>query len=111
MKTLAVISRKGGAGKTTLSVNLAITAHLAGLKTMIADIDTPHASHSHATARAALHTITHINGLRSEQQNRWRSKRNESKEKKRTNKQTDENMRPYNKALGRRVKGQHKRRI
>lgn len=39
MKTLAVISRKGGAGKTTLSVNLAITAHLAGLKIMLADID------------------------------------------------------------------------
>lgn len=39
MKTLAVISRKGGAGKTTLSVNLAITAHLAGLRTMLADID------------------------------------------------------------------------
>ena len=39
MKTLAVISRKGGAGKTTLSVNLAITAHLTGLKTMMADID------------------------------------------------------------------------
>lgn len=39
MKTLAVISRKGGAGKTTLSVNLAITAHLSGLKTMLADID------------------------------------------------------------------------
>lgn len=39
MKTLAVISRKGGAGKTTLSINLAITAHLAGLKTMLADID------------------------------------------------------------------------
>jgi len=39
VKTLAVISRKGGAGKTTLAVNLAITAHLAGLKTMLADID------------------------------------------------------------------------
>jgi len=39
VKTLAVISRKGGAGKTTLSVNLAITAHLAGLRTMLADID------------------------------------------------------------------------
>lgn len=39
MKTLAVISRKGGSGKTTLSVNLAITAHLAGLKVMLADID------------------------------------------------------------------------
>jgi chromosome partitioning protein len=39
VKTLAVISRKGGAGKTTLAVNLAITAHLSGLKTMLADID------------------------------------------------------------------------
>lgn len=39
MKTLAVISRKGGAGKTTLSVNLALTAHLAGWKTLLADID------------------------------------------------------------------------
>lgn len=39
MKTLAVISRKGGSGKTTLSVNLAITAHLAGLKVILADID------------------------------------------------------------------------
>ena len=39
VKTLAVISRKGGAGKTTLSVNLALTAHLAGWKTMIADLD------------------------------------------------------------------------
>jgi len=39
MKTLSVISRKGGAGKTTIAVNLAIAAHLAGHKTMIADID------------------------------------------------------------------------
>lgn len=39
MKTLAVISRKGGAGKTTLSVNLAIAAHLAGCRTILADID------------------------------------------------------------------------
>ena len=39
MKTLAVISRKGGAGKTTLAVNLTLAAHLAGWKTMLADID------------------------------------------------------------------------
>lgn len=39
MKTLAVISRKGGAGKTTLSVNLAIAAHLAGRRAILADID------------------------------------------------------------------------
>lgn len=39
MKTLAVISRKGGAGKTTLTVNLTLAAHLAGWKTILADID------------------------------------------------------------------------
>ena len=39
MKTLALISRKGGAGKTTLAVNLTLAAHLAGWKTMLADID------------------------------------------------------------------------
>lgn len=39
MKTLAVISRKGGAGKTTLAVNLTLAAHLSGPKTILADID------------------------------------------------------------------------
>jgi len=39
VKTLAVISRKGGAGKTTLAVNLTLAAHLAGRKTILADID------------------------------------------------------------------------
>ena len=51
MKTLAVISRKGGAGKTTLSVNLAITAHLAGLKVMLADIDTQRSASDALRAR------------------------------------------------------------
>jgi len=39
MRTLAVISRKGGVGKTTVSLNLAVAAHQAGLKTVIADLD------------------------------------------------------------------------
>lgn len=51
MKTLAVISRKGGAGKTTLCVNLAITAHLAGLRTMLADIDTQRSASDSIRAR------------------------------------------------------------
>src|SRR6186713_1880682 len=39
MKTVTVISRKGGAGKTTVSLNLALAAKQAGLRAMIADID------------------------------------------------------------------------
>ena len=39
MKTITVLSRKGGSGKTTLAVNLALTAFLAGHKVLLADID------------------------------------------------------------------------
>lgn len=53
MKTLAVISRKGGAGKTTLSVNLAITAHLAGLRIMLADIDPQRSASDALRARSS----------------------------------------------------------
>ena len=43
MKTLAIISRKGGAGKTTLAIHLATAAEAAGLTTAIFDLD-PQAS-------------------------------------------------------------------
>ena len=39
MKTLAVMSRKGGAGKTTVAVNLALTARALGVKAVLADAD------------------------------------------------------------------------
>ena len=39
VKTITVLSRKGGAGKTTLAVNLALTAFLQGRKVVLADID------------------------------------------------------------------------
>src|SRR3954469_15152481 len=39
MRTIALISQKGGSGKTTLAVNLAVQAHLAGLRTAVVDID------------------------------------------------------------------------
>lgn len=39
MKILAIISEKGGTGKTTLAVNLAVAAEAAGLATAIFDLD------------------------------------------------------------------------
>ena len=39
MHTLAILSRKGGTGKTTLTVNLAIAAERAGHKVAIVDLD------------------------------------------------------------------------
>lgn len=39
MKTVAVISQKGGAGKTTLALHLAVAGHLAGYDTGLIDLD------------------------------------------------------------------------
>lgn len=39
MKKIALIAQKGGVGKTTLSVNLAVAAEAMGLKTILFDLD------------------------------------------------------------------------
>ncbi|MGH6987568.1 MAG: AAA family ATPase [Caulobacteraceae bacterium] len=39
MRTIAVIARKGGSGKTTIAVHLAIGAHLRGRQVLLADTD------------------------------------------------------------------------
>jgi chromosome partitioning protein len=43
MKTIAILSEKGGAGKTTLAVHLAVASQLAGIDAAIIDLD-PQAS-------------------------------------------------------------------
>src|SRR5260221_13447482 len=43
MRTIAVIARKGGSGKTTVATHLALAAHLRGMRTLVADTD-PQAS-------------------------------------------------------------------
>ena len=52
MRTLAVISRKGGAGKTTLSTHLAVSAWRAGLKTVLVDLDPQRSAALWGRARA-----------------------------------------------------------
>lgn len=39
MRCLALVSQKGGAGKTTLAIHLAVAAQLAGLQAAIVDLD------------------------------------------------------------------------
>jgi chromosome partitioning protein len=43
MKTIAIISQKGGAGKTTVAIHLAVAAERRGMKTAVFDLD-PQAS-------------------------------------------------------------------
>jgi chromosome partitioning protein len=53
MRTIAVIARKGGSGKTTVATHLALAAHLRGLRVMVADIDPQHSSMEVFRARRA----------------------------------------------------------
>jgi chromosome partitioning protein len=39
MRTIAVIARKGGSGKSTVALHLALAAHLRGRKVLVADTD------------------------------------------------------------------------
>ena len=51
MKTIAFISNKGGTGKTTLTVNTAATAHAAGFKVLVGDLDPQRSSVDWANSR------------------------------------------------------------
>jgi chromosome partitioning protein len=39
VRTIAVVARKGGSGKTTVAINLALAAHLSGKPTALIDLD------------------------------------------------------------------------
>jgi len=39
VRTIAVVARKGGSGKTTVAVHLALSAHLSGRRSVLVDLD------------------------------------------------------------------------
>jgi chromosome partitioning protein len=51
MKSLAVLARKGGTGKTTTAVNLAMAAHLRGQRALLADVDPQYSAYHALSAR------------------------------------------------------------
>lgn len=53
MKTIAVISQKGGAGKTTLALHLAVCAELRKKKTIVVDLDPQRSSFEWGQKRAS----------------------------------------------------------
>jgi chromosome partitioning protein len=53
MKTLAIISQKGGSGKTTVAVHLAVCAELAGQTSAIIDLDPQASAAEWASRRGA----------------------------------------------------------
>jgi chromosome partitioning protein len=53
MKVLGVLSRKGGVGKTTLAIHMAVLADQAGLRTLLVDLDPQRSAASWWRARAA----------------------------------------------------------
>lgn len=53
MKTIALISQKGGSGKTTMSLNLAIAATLKGLSAVVIDLDPQQSATRWARLRTA----------------------------------------------------------
>lgn len=54
MHTLAIVSTKGGVGKTTLAVHLAVAAQGAGIKTLLIDLDPQGSAAQWAKDRARL---------------------------------------------------------
>jgi len=66
MQTIAIISQKGGTGKTTMALNLAVASEIAGQPTVIVDLD-PQASakawHDSREAEAPVVLSSHASRL------------------------------------------------
>ena len=51
MRTISVIARKGGSGKSTIALQIALAAHLRGRRTLIANSDPQHSASAALEAR------------------------------------------------------------
>src|SRR4028119_419743 len=60
MRTLALISQKGGVGKTTLAINLAVAAQRDGLQVVIADTDPQQSTYEWYRGRREQHPLPYV---------------------------------------------------
>jgi len=56
MRTIAILSQTGGAGKTTLSLHLAVAAEKQGRAAIVIDLD-PQASSAEGQAQRRLYNV------------------------------------------------------
>jgi chromosome partitioning protein len=60
MRTIALISQKGGVGKTTLTINLAVAAHRDGRQVVIADTDPQQSTYEWYKGRKDQHPLPYV---------------------------------------------------
>jgi chromosome partitioning protein len=60
MRTLSVLSRKGGTGKTTVSLHMAVAAQMAGHRTLVADLDPQRSTLEWARERKSFSSVPTI---------------------------------------------------
>ena len=71
MKTIAVMNQKGGVGKTTLAINLAAAAHMAGLRPLVIDLDEQASAFKWYQEREADSALAGLVVMRSGKLSKW----------------------------------------
>lgn len=69
MKIITLAAQKGGAGKTTLAVNLAVAAQAAGIKTALIDLDPQESATAWSERRTA--DLPHVEPLSARRLSAW----------------------------------------
>src|SRR3546814_3744835 len=69
MKIITIAAQKGGAGKTTLAVNLAVAAQAGGIKTALIDLDPQESATAWSERRTA--ELPHVEPLSARRLSPW----------------------------------------